>query len=306
MGYLHIANLYRPEAQRILAFKQLYALEKIHGTSAHVRWAKDHLIFFSGGASHANFVALFDQAKLTAGFEEKFGVTSEFDVTIHGEAYGGKEQGMSATYGPNLKFVAFDVRIGDNWLNVPSATRLVESIGLEFVGWELIPATIEAIDAERDKPSTQAIRNCLADKTWEREPIREGVVLRPPFEVKLNNGERLMAKHKRAEFSERKTIPNVDPAKADILAGAEAIADEWVVPHRLDHVLDHLKADLGRDVMIQDMPKVIAAMVEDVLREAGAGGPAGEIVDSKDARRAIGHRTVKLFKSRLDAGIPRG
>jgi hypothetical protein len=35
-------------------------------------------------------------------------------------------------------------------------------------------------------------------------------------------------------------------------------------------------------------------MTEDVLREA-----AGEIVDSKDARRAIGQRAAKLFKSRL-------
>ena len=38
MGYLHVPNLYRPEAQAILEFKRLYALEKIHGTSAHIQW----------------------------------------------------------------------------------------------------------------------------------------------------------------------------------------------------------------------------------------------------------------------------
>jgi len=31
MGYAHIVNLYRPEAQTILLFKECYALEKIHG-----------------------------------------------------------------------------------------------------------------------------------------------------------------------------------------------------------------------------------------------------------------------------------
>ena len=34
MGYLHIDNLYKN--QDILMFKECYAMEKIHGTSAHV------------------------------------------------------------------------------------------------------------------------------------------------------------------------------------------------------------------------------------------------------------------------------
>ena len=44
--------------------------------------------------------------------------------------------------------------------------------------------------------------------------------------------------------------------------------------------------------------KVIAAMVEDVTREA-----AGEIVDSKEARKAIGARAAKLFKQRFTKAL---
>ena len=47
MGYLHIDNLYK--AQDILNFKTCYALEKIHGTSAHLKWDNGELTFFSGG-----------------------------------------------------------------------------------------------------------------------------------------------------------------------------------------------------------------------------------------------------------------
>ena len=47
MGYLHIPNLYK--AQEILMFKRCYALEKIHGTSAHIAWDGNHIRFFSGG-----------------------------------------------------------------------------------------------------------------------------------------------------------------------------------------------------------------------------------------------------------------
>src|SRR5690348_10996218 len=34
MGYLHIGNLYK--TQDLLLFRECYALEKVHGTSAHI------------------------------------------------------------------------------------------------------------------------------------------------------------------------------------------------------------------------------------------------------------------------------
>ena len=102
MGYLHIDNLYK--AQEILAFRHCYALEKIHGTSAHISW-KDGLVnYFSGGESHDRFVELFDGIDLDGKFTA--GWAPCFHMTVFGEAYGGKQQGMSKTYGPNLKFVA--------------------------------------------------------------------------------------------------------------------------------------------------------------------------------------------------------
>lgn len=46
MAYLHIENLYK--ARDIMLFRECYAMEKIHGTSAHVGW-NGSLYFFSGG-----------------------------------------------------------------------------------------------------------------------------------------------------------------------------------------------------------------------------------------------------------------
>ena len=298
MGYLSIPNLYRPEAQQILEFKRLYAMEKIHGTSAHVRWdAKDALGqvgFFSGGAKYESFRALFDAEALCVAFREKFG---NMPVVVFGEAYGGKEQGMSHTYGPKLRFCAFDVKVGDSWLAVPQAHAVAHSLGLDFVDYVEIPSTLEAIDAERDKPSVQAVKNGIAE-----EKLREGIVLRPPFEVTVNNGQRLIAKHKRAEFAERSSgYPGLlDPAKKEALANAEAIVEEWVTAQRLEHVIDHVKARRGdgRDLGIEDTRAVINEMVEDVQREA-----FGEVIWSKDLAKAIGHRTVKMFKAKLEAGL---
>jgi len=280
MGYMHIDNLYKNT--EILMFKECYALEKIHGTSAHITWSNEKVSFFSGGTKHSNFILLFDEEALAAKFKELF----DDGVIIYGEAYGGKEQGMSATYGQELKFIVFDVKVGDSWLSVPQAEEVATKLGLEFVDYVKIAAEINAVDEQRDKPSTQAKRNGI-----EEDKIREGVVLRPLIEATKNNGARIIVKHKRAEFGETKTPREIDPAKLKILEAAVAIADEWVTPMRLAHVLDKLNnpTDMTRT------REVIAAMVEDVRREA-----KGEIEESPAAFSAIAKRTAQLFKTKLN------
>ncbi len=273
---MHIENLYR--CQDILLFKECYALEKLHGTSANVAWKNAALDFFPGGESLPKFMALFDAAELKARFEK----LGHPEVTVFGEAYGGKCQNMSDAYGTSLKFIVFDVQIGDSWLSVPDMAEVARELGLEVVHFERITTDLAAIDAQRDAPSVQAQRNGMG------EHKREGVVLRPIIELRTNDGSCVIAKHKRDDFSERRTPQVVqDPAKLKVLEDAKTIADEWVTPMRLQHVLDKLPAGLG----MEDTRTVVEAMIEDVRREA-----KGEIVESKEAMRAVGRRAADLFK----------
>lgn len=286
MGYLKIPNLYKNTD--ILLFKECFASEKIHGTSVNITWQDGKVCFFSGGAKHETFVALFDEEDLKAKFE----ALGHPYVRIHGEAFGGKMQGMRGTYGPDLRFVVFDIRIDKSWLAVPQMDDLARNhFGLDVVDWVKIPTTLEAIDAERDKPSVQAVKcGCGEDK------LREGVVLRPLIEVTKNNGERVIAKHKGEAFHERVHQPKVreaDPDKLRILSKAGEIAEEWVTEMRLSHVLDAFD-----NPSIEDTKDVILAMVADVEVEA-----AGEIVMSKAARKAISSRTAQMFKARLQASL---
>jgi hypothetical protein len=294
MSYLHIDNLYKPSAQHILLFKEIYAMEKIHGTSAHISWNDEKLGFFSGGESHDRFVALFDQEALVARLKALVGFAK---AIIYGEAYGGKQQGMADTYGPNLKFVAFDVQINDCWLAVDQAAGFCGAIGIEFVDYVRIPATLAAIDEQRDRPSTQAARNGI---TGDR--IREGVVLRSLLELTLNNGERIIAKHKRDEFRETgRPKPVVSAEKAEVEMRAKAIALDWVTPMRLTHVIDRLVRDReDKQPALQDIPELIKLMCEDVRRE---GEGLIVITDEKAFNKAVGSRTVKLLKEHLMEGI---
>ena len=128
MGYAHIENLYKN--QDILLFKECYALEKIHGTSAHVGFRGGELSFFPGGIKLAAFEALFDREDL----HKKMVAMGHDGVTVYGEAYGGSCQKMSHTYGTDLRFVAFDVQVGETWLRVPDAHDVSTNLGLA-PGW---------------------------------------------------------------------------------------------------------------------------------------------------------------------------
>lgn len=294
MGYMHIENLYK-STEIIDLFRECYALEKIHGTSAHVKFQaiegfpEGKLTIFSGGEKFDNFAALWDHKDLIEKFKE-FGTHTIMEgITFYGEAYGGRQQGMSSTYGPNLKFVVFDVKIGDLWLSVPKAAKVAEDMGFEFVHYVKGPATLEFLNQWRDADSTQAIRNGMGPGKK-----REGIVVRPVEEFRKNNGERLIAKHKRAEFRETTTTREVSSEKLAIQTAAKEIAREWVVDMRLQHVLDKLK---GQGIDVTSMTStglVVAAMKEDVKREA-----AGEIVWNGDVEKEIGKVTAVMYKQQV-------
>jgi len=286
MGYLHINNLYK--SQDILLFKEAYAMEKIHGTSAHLGWKfEDKKIYiFSGGETHSKFAALFDMDFLVAKFDEVF---PDQDVKIFGEAYGGKQQGMSHTYGKELKFIGFDVKVGESWLNIPNAEDVCNQLNIEFDYYDKIEVNLKNLNKYRDMPSVQAVRNGITEPKK-----REGIVLRPLIEMRTNNGERVICKYKPDDEMETKTKREVSPEQLKILSNAKEIAEEWVTNLRLEHVLQKFPEGTS----MESMGDIIKAMIADVYREG-----KDEIVESKVVGKAIGGITVKLFKAKLQSTI---
>ena len=131
-------------------------------------------------------------------------------------------------------------------MDVPKAESIVKSLGLEFVHYVKISTDLKEIDAQRDMYSIQAIRNGISEYAGPNANVlnpkmREGIVLRPLIELTKNNGERIICKHKRAEFIETKTPRVVDLDKQRVLESAQLIVDEWVTNNRLNNILSHLK-----------------------------------------------------------------
>jgi len=296
VSYLHIDNLYKN--QDILLFRDCYATEKVHGTSAHLTFKREkglepagdrlHLSLFAGGIKSEDFAKLFDAPALLA----KFHAQDLDEMTVYGEAYGGKCQGMSKTYGKALAFIVFEVSIKGTWLNVMGAENVAKALGLEFVPYRFVHTDLASIDEQRDAPSIVAERRgCGNDK------MREGIVLRPPIEVIKSNGGRIIAKHKRPEFCETMTPREVNPDKLKVLHETEAIVNEWVTEMRLTHVLQAFTPDL---IDVNLTGDIIKAMLADIEREA-----AGEVELSRDARKGIGAKTAQMFQRRLRQGLRR-
>lgn len=300
MGYLHIDNLYKN--QSVLQFPEVYALEKIHGTSAHLSYtpegqsdAEDNgngtklgleqaKLHIHSGELQSDFEALFDKAYLLNVFGA---MNSKFKV--HGECYGGKVQRQAWRYGDQLRFVVFDVSRNGVWLPVPEAEAVALALNLEFVHYVKIESALSQIDYWRDHVSTQALRNRVVapEGVFLR---REGVVLKPLQESVDHHGCRIIAKHKRDEERETKTVRTVNVSKVAALKVAQEIADEYVTMTRLEHVLQKLPP-------VTDMTStkaVISAMIEDVEREA-----SGEIIPSTAGRAAIGKASALLLKRYL-------
>ena len=277
--------------------------KKYTGTSAHLGFSyqndKWNVKFFSGGESNAKFVSLFDSEKLVSAVKD-LGIPIDKELTVYGEAYGGSQQGMSHTYGNQLKFIVFDVQVGDVWLSVPDAEDIAKKLGLEFVHYRKVSTDLAALDAERDYPSVQAIRNGVSTLTNmlgapENPRPREGVVLRPLQEFTTSNGQRVICKHKGDSFKETATPrPVVDPAKMKVLEDANAVANEWTTNERLLHVLDKLPKPWDMSLI----PKLIPAIIEDIYREG-----KGEFVESDAVKKSIGKKAVELFKGYLNSQI---
>jgi len=292
MGYAKIYNLYQD--QRILSFAECFAMEKVHGTSAHVRLRDGQLQFFSGGVQMAPFQALFDHAALTTALQNEADSLGVKDLTVFGEAFGGKCQGFSHTYGPNLRFVAFDVEVGNakederrTFLSVEDACNLVHRLGLRFVRFARIPTDMARIDAERDRFSHEAEVVGIPDKH------AEGVILRPVKEVRDARGNRICAKHKRPEFTETKTVRTVEQSaeRLDAKLKDDALATEWVTDMRMTHELDKLAAQ-GVELGPKATGAVIAAMEADVMAESAGLGAEW----SHTALRSLRSITVKVYQ----------
>lgn len=292
MGYMHIDSLYKcPKFFEL--FAEVYAMEKIHGTSAWVYYdaTTSTIKFHPGGEIYDHFKALFDEEFVKKQLDHICATNKWNLVRIHGEAYGGKQQRMSHTYGPNLKFIVFDVYFESNeqkgYINVPEAESIAKLLNLEFVYYVRGSNNPEWIETQSNEESKQSIRNGMGPGK-----NREGVVVKPVIESNMPNGKRAIFKHKNAEFWEIKTRRPLGE-KLKVVDQTNEIVNDWVTEQRYEHVKDRvLQQKTNKILDAKDIKLFLDLMVEDVKRES-----EGEVVWSDELTRSIRQKTAIMFKN---------
>lgn len=283
MSYYKIPNLYKD--QTVLLFKQVWVTEKIHGNSSHIIFDPDQpnkLIFYPGGTPLEDFVKIFNEETLLKKIKEHFGEGKK--LILYGEHYGGKIQGMREVYGDKNRFALFDIKLDKVWLSFDDVQTIGKTLELDVVPGEQVVCDMEVLTICRDDPSEQAVLNGITEK---RE--REGIVIKPLVELTKNNGQRVIAKYKTDKFMETKTPRKIDKEQMKILTDAKEIAKEWVTHMRLAHILDKFLSP-----SVKDTGDVIKAIIKDIEIEA-----KDEITMTKEAEKAIGRLTAKMFKEKI-------
>ena len=111
-------------------------------------------------------------------------------MVLYGEGYGGKIQKAGATYGPEQRFVLFDVKCGDLWLEREDVQDIGAALGIDVVpvvGSGTLHDMVDLVEAG-------------ITSTW-GDFQAEGVIARPTTELRNRRGERVITKLKCRDFA---------------------------------------------------------------------------------------------------------
>ncbi len=196
-GELLLGEFSCPEFQ-YLAQNEWEFTEKVDGTNIRIMWTEDPLDYriktlsFGGKTDNAQMHAplveylhnTFDEQL----FWDCFGYDRDQNVCLYGEGYGAGIQ-KGGNYGPDQKFVLFDVWINDWWLKWED----VQKIGMEL-NIDVVPVL--------GRGDLYTMTNWCKNKfpsAW-GDFAAEGIVARPCLPLRTRRGDRIITKLKQTDM----------------------------------------------------------------------------------------------------------
>lgn len=301
----------RPE---ILAVREAVATEKIHGTNFRVFLPEalasiDEIRFGCRNEELDREDSTFYGGRPVRFFTERVSLLERMlavvrrhgfgDTTVFGEMFGaGIQKHVRYATDHVVRFRAFDIMIGDNFVTYDRFVELCDEMGLDRVPevWRGEPS-LAAFDALLERDSTVARENGVAAE----RNMAEGVVIRSNPLLRDVFGQWLMVKHKSAGFAEVKERRSVVGAE---LGPAQAFAERFVLPGRIDNALGRLR-DRGL-ALAEDMadmrilvPEILADLLEEHASEWQAAIVAG--TNDKTLRGAVTRTLGSTYRRMLNA-----
>lgn len=164
--------------------------EKINGTNCRIIW-DGHQVRFGGRTDEAN-MSIKALEWLGKEFPEEL-LEQQFHANpavLYGELCGAKMTSGSGVYGPDPRFIMFDVNVDGWWLLPPSVEQAALQMGIDFAPYVMTGSIGEAIRRIKENPLSSY-----------GNFIMEGLVGRPPLGLLGRDGDRLLVKIKAKDFA---------------------------------------------------------------------------------------------------------
>ena len=177
--------------------KRWSVTEKVDGTNVRIGYRFGGEVQFGGRTDNAQMpTTLVNYLRRTFTAENMAAVfaTTDADVTLFGEGYGGNIQ-KGGIYRPDPSFRLFDVRVGEWWLEPESVSDIASLLGISTVPTLLVIGDLPrtADDLKAIIPQTLVCEGGTGGRA-------EGIVART-YPLMLNRrGERIMWKLKFKDF----------------------------------------------------------------------------------------------------------
>jgi hypothetical protein len=165
--------------------------EKVDGTNIRIMLDDQHYLTFGGRTDAAQLPGPLLTHLIDVFFPLKEKLIEMFPsgVVLYGEGYGGKIQKAGSTYGPEQKFVMFDILVNNVWLAQNNVNQIGEVLDVPTVPLILFAPIQNAMDMVEEG----------FNSTW-GDFIAEGLVGRPATEIRTNRGARVITKIKHVDF----------------------------------------------------------------------------------------------------------
>lgn len=165
--------------------------EKVDGTNVRVHWDGEQVVL--GGRTDRASMPVSLTNRLHELFPlEKLSKKFSSPATLYGEGYGAKIQKGGGAYIPDgCSFILFDVRCGGFWLSRDGVADIATCLDIEMV---------PLVGHGRLNDAVAMCRAGFESKLRNTPP--EGLVIRPPHDLFLRNGERVITKLKLRDFPE--------------------------------------------------------------------------------------------------------
>jgi len=185
---------FRNETVEFLKDSDWEFTEKIDGTNIRVHW-DGHKVTYGGRTERASIPAhlmsklleIFGTPEVEEMFEQSFG---EKEVTLYGEGYGVKIQN-GGLYRPDVSFILFDVRIGENYQPRKNVESIARMFNIDVVPIVLTGTLEDGVNFVKTHPKSSI-----------GSAMMEGVVGRPRIELRDRCGKRVIVKIKWNDFKD--------------------------------------------------------------------------------------------------------